>query len=166
MNTEANRMLIFSIFTLLISAVFFLSCRADSLSTPPFDTRDLEAMPQKVEISGREFQLSASLWRDFMPISPPDGRPLAAVITITAVDSMALPASLDADMVWVVYGSKIWGAPLSGEKTQERPYQFSRNARGGPKWGPGVDADVVVRILDIENTYLLRVPDVPIVASE
>jgi len=120
----------------------------------------LRAAPDTLVVNGRRLSLSAYLWRDFMPISPPDGKPLMAVLTISAADSATIPSSLVCDAVWVIYQHEIWKAwleipPPGGVK----PNQISRTARDGPRWGPNVYVDVIVRVIDASGaSRLLRAP--------
>jgi len=115
---------------------------------------------EQIEVDGRKYILEAYLWRDFMPISPPDGKPLIALIWVTAVDLLPFPTTLDADRLWVINGQQVWEAEFSNEELPEnsdRKHQLEKIARSGPKWGPGLYVDVVVRIVDCKNKeYLLR----------
>jgi hypothetical protein len=98
------------------------------------------------------------MWRDFMPISPPGGHPLIAVFWIYSVDSTALPTGLTADAAWVVNGDRVWDTFLERERVpQPKPYELERIARDGPKWGPHIEVDAVVRIRESDGTtHLLR----------
>jgi hypothetical protein len=120
----------------------------------------LISSPEQIEVDGRKYILETYLWRDFMPISPPDGKPLIALIRVTALDLMPFPATLDADRLWVINGQQVWETEFSNEELPENPnrrHQLEKIARSGPKWGPGLYVDVVVRIVDYKNKeYLLR----------
>jgi len=112
----------------------------------------LRAAPERVELSGREYTLSASLWRDFEPIAPPDGQPLALVFKVAPTDSAPGPDEPAVERVWVLGETEQWSPrvekPLSG--------QLEHHARGGPKWAPGTVVDVVVRLKQGAETRLLR----------
>ena len=131
--------------------------RLDSLP----NGEEIVSAPQLVEIASHEYVLETYLWRDFQPISPPDGKPLIAKVRVTAVDEEPFPNDLDADILYVVYGDEVWVSEFS----DERPfpglpeYQLDKIARDGPKWGPGVTVDVVVRLVGGGETRLLRVSD-------
>lgn len=110
-----------------------------------------------------------------MPGSPgwgPNGSPLMVAVKITSADKQALPSGIRMERVWVLYGEESWEvSDLRGRK----PGQDGDNegwircstlpvcevtVRDGPKWGPGVDVDVVVRLSDSEGrTYLLQAPN-------
>jgi hypothetical protein len=114
--------------------------------------------PSLVSIAGAPIRVQAFLNRDFMPISPPDGKPLVAVFRIQTADGSSIPASITADSAWVYNGATVWGTPVVEEQPRNVSY-FEVVARGGPKWGPGIEVDVVVRLRDGEgHTFLLRAP--------
>jgi hypothetical protein len=104
--------------------------------------------------------LSTTLWRDFMPISPPDGKPLIAVAYITATDTARFPSTVSADAIWIINGQQVWASWLALEPFPPvQPNRIERVARNGPKWGPNIYVDVVVRLLDGQgNTALVRAP--------
>jgi len=118
----------------------------------------LRAAPERVEIDGREYSLAASLWRDFQPVAPPDGQPLAAVLKVSSSDNEPLPADLVIDRVWVLNGDKLWSVAAEQPSTpgQSTPSRLEQVVRGGPKWGPGIKVDVVVRLKQGEQTWLVR----------
>ena len=113
--------------------------------------------PERVEIDGREYTLTANAWRDFQPVAPPDGQPLITMVKVVAVDGMAVPVDLSVDRVWVLNGKEQWSAsPEPGTIGLETA------VRNGPKWGPGIEVDVVARLKQGEQTWLVRQADVQI----
>jgi len=100
------------------------------------------------------------MWRDFMPVSPPDGKPLIAIFTVMTVDSTDLPFGLQADAAWVVCEGEIWSTWIDEEAPppeDEDPFRLVRIARNGPKFGPDVLVTAVVRLTDgLSTVYLLR----------
>ena len=126
---------------------------------PSISVVRLLSAPEQIEIDGRNYILETHLWRDFMPVSPPDGKPLIASIRITATDSLQFPPSIDARLLWVIKDQQeVWETKFSEEaRSPCSRYQLEKVARNGPKWGPGIKVDVVVKIVDGENEYLLRV---------
>ena len=98
--------------------------------------------------------------RDFQPATPPDGKPLIALIRVIAIDLLPFPSTLDANRLWVINGQEVWEKEFSDEEIPTDPnrkHQLEKIARNGPKWGPGIYVDVVVRIIDYKNkTYLLK----------
>ncbi|NER31574.1 MAG: hypothetical protein F6J89_29145 [Symploca sp. SIO1C4] len=120
----------------------------------------LQSAPEQIEVQNTKLTLETYLWRDFMPISPPDGKPLIAVIRIKAQDSMEFPTSIISDKLWIINGQEIWETEFTNEEqiaSNSTPSLLEKVARGGPKWEPGVEVDVIIRIIDENNhTYLLK----------
>jgi hypothetical protein len=82
-----------------------------------------------------------------MPISPPDGKPLVAGLQVRTEDGSDVPATVRADMVWVLNGADTWSTlPREERSRQETAPVYELVARDGPKWGPGITVDVVVRL--------------------
>ena len=110
---------------------------------------ELRNDPERVLLGGASIQLETSLWRDFQPIAPADGRPLVAVLRITTVNGDAISATIHADSVWVLNGDQAWAAaPVEEQPRGSDAAFFEVVAREGPKWGPGIEVDVVVRLRD------------------
>lgn len=119
-----------------------------------------ENVPTQVRVDGYDLTLEAHLWRDFQPISPPDGRPLVATLWVKTADGRAFPAGVTADRVSVVYGDLVWTAPARQENASWNPSVHEAIARDGPKWGPHVTVDVVVRLRGPGGSeFLIRAPD-------
>jgi hypothetical protein len=95
-----------------------------------------------------------------MPISPPDGRPLVAVLQIRTDDASQVPSSVTADMAWVVHDGAMWSAtPREDRPRAETSPNYEVVARDGPKWGPDISVEVVVQLRDGSGrSYLLRAP--------
>jgi hypothetical protein len=127
-----------------------------TISTLP---TEFATIPTVVQVDGRELTLEAHLWRDFQPVAPPDGWPLVAVLFIKTTDGSAFPAGVTADQVKVVYGEQVWTAPTRQEHPSSQPGVLEVVAREGPKWGPHVNVDVVVRLRGTDGeVHLVRAP--------
>lgn len=139
--------------------LFVSNCKSPTVSLTAGN--DLSTAAREVVVSGQQYTLSTTLWRDFQPISPPDGKPLTALVNIIETGSRAIPTDLKADSIWVMNGDEIWGTLFSSETRPENsPHILEKIARDGPKWGPDIAVDVVVRLVDSnEKTYLLRADD-------
>ena len=134
---------------------------------------DLRNAPTAVVLDGRSLSLSAYLWRDFMPGSPPapDGKPMIAVLKVATSDKKPFPSGVRLDRAWVLFGKQVWEASEFREPVKDPLYDkdswincsdspvCEAVARDGPKWGPGVFVDVVVRLTDKDGRhYLLQAP--------
>ena len=135
---------------------------------------DLRNAPIEVVLDGRSLSLSAYPWRDFMPsigLPAPDGSPMMVVLKVATTDKKPFPSGVRMDRAWVLFGEQLWEASQFRGRVKSPPYDkdgwincgdspvCEATARDGPKWGPGVFVDVVVRLTDKEGRhYLLRAP--------
>jgi hypothetical protein len=140
------------------------------ISKPPdIPTEQLLGSPDTILVEGRKLWLSTFMWRDFMPISPPDGKPLIAIMMINAVDTIPLQATITSDAVWIVYNNQVWSSWTATDTVAPySPNTIVKIARDGPKWGPCLNCvNVIVRVFDSNgNKYLLRAPDQSIYRTE
>jgi hypothetical protein len=101
-----------------------------------------------------------------MPIAPPDGQPLIAVLKISTEDGSQVPAGIIADAIWVIHNAEVWSAAVEQRPRAETAPDYEVVARNGPKWGPNVAVDVVVQLVDsARRAFLLRAPSQPIGAT-
>lgn len=119
----------------------------------------LTASPTSVVVDGKTLTLAVSLWRDFQPISPPDGKPMIAGLQVTSLDGSAVPATVAADTVWLVRGTEVWSGVAREERSrQDTAPVYEVVVRDGPKWEPGVLVDVIVQLRDASGRVVrLRV---------
>lgn len=149
--------------TLLIPTLA-LGCSGEESTAPP--VAELEAAPTTQVVANTTLELETTLWRDFMPISPPDGRPLIAVLRVRTTDESALPQGLSVEAAHVIHGEDVWSAAPREEHGSERDDVLEVVLREGPKWGPGVTVDVVVEIQHAGRLLLLRAPEQPIIRTD
>ncbi len=147
--------------TLFIVVLFFAACDlVQPVERRLKDIDELLAAPVRITIDDREYYLDTFLWRDFQPVAPPDGRPLIALIWVIAADSLAMPPDIDATRIWVIHKNEVWESRFSDESRPDSvpEYQLEKIARNGPKWGPDVFVEVVVRVIDTKSgdVFLLR----------
>jgi len=127
------------------------------LLPPELPLKELLAVPDTVRFHGSTVTLQADLWRDFAPgpDRPPGGRSLVGVIFVSAADSSALDAGLNADAIWLINVDKVWRSWLSHEAVPEdllRKDRIVRYLRGGPTWGPSIAVEVIVRLVHADGT--------------
>ena len=120
------------------------------------ETASVAAAPERARIDGREYTLAASAWRDFQPVAPPDGQPLIVVVKVSPSDMMPLSVDLAIDHVWVLNGDKQWSAAADQPTHAPVGSRLEQSVRDGPKWGPGIKVDVVVRLRRGKQTWLVR----------
>lgn len=124
----------------------------------PVSLSDLAAVPTCVSVEGVSLAIEAYLWRDFQPISPPNGQPLIALVRVRPLGSVALPADLSAERIAIIHEQMAWVARPVKERPANVDVPFEVVARNGPKWGPGVSVEVILQLSDAEGgTCLLRV---------
>ena len=128
--------------------------------------KDLRNAATKIVLDGRPLSLSAYPWRDFMPstLPAPDGSPMMVVLKVATADKKPFPSGVRMDRAWVLSGEQVW--ETSEFRHAKNPGKDSwincsdspvceATAREGPKWGPGVFVDVVVRLTDKEGRHHL-----------
>ncbi len=140
--------------------IFFLAGCTDPLSTPPdIPINELLSSPDTLKIENQKIVMRTYLWRDFMPISPPNGKPLIALVYIETIDSSTISPSISADAIYVVNGTEVWKSYFSKEAAgEQKPFRIIKIARDGPKWGPGIYVDVVVSLRINGANCLLKAP--------
>ncbi len=142
-----------------IILIAFTSCSLNEDSSPPDITvEQLLSASDTIYLNTKKIFMTTYIWRDFQPISPPDGKPMNIIIYINSSDSSSIQGSYDADAIWVVYCNQIWKSWLSDEpQASNEKNQIVKIARNGPKWGPNAYVDVIVRLYDNKgNPYLLK----------
>ena len=135
---------------------------------PELSPAELRQVPTSAGVlAGVGYRLDGYLWRDFMPTigGGGGGSPLMAALEVTAVGADAFPASVTVDRLWVVNGDEVWAT----HPVEEQPRggagatTLAVMAREGPRWGPGITVDVVVRLRAAGGgTMLLRAAGQPI----
>jgi hypothetical protein len=141
------------VFTAFLEAVLVGGCLHGTQSPQgpcPVETPGLSppsSASDTLSLEGASYVLDPYLWRDFMPMSPPDGRPMNAVVRLTRCDSTAVADSLALDHLWVVASDATWSTGfLEDGQMGLPPYQIGRVASCGPKWDPGSIVDVIARV--------------------
>jgi hypothetical protein len=167
--------IIFTLLLALIAAAYpfqkFPALVGQSKENLSVSIIDLRKAPTEVVLDGKSLSLSAYLWRDFNPSSPPDGTPMMAVFKVATSDKKPFPSGVRMDRAWVLFGEQMWETskfraqvkrPPDGKDSWVNcPHSpvCEADARDGPKWGPDVFVDVVVRLIDKEGRHhLLQAP--------
>ena len=107
--------------------------------------------PTTLAVAGTTLRLEASAWRDFQPIAPSGGSPLYLVVRLRTTSGSPLPEGIGIDQAWVVHESMAWITAPSPTGAPWGPDVIEFMAREGPRWGPDVPVDVVVRVTGIEG---------------
>ena len=152
-----------SLSLIMICTVCFQIMFAGSRKPKDYTPDQLEKAANTLTIHKVELTRETYLWRDFMPQSPPDGKPLRAAITVVPVNQKFLPADINADKLWIINGQEVWSTTLQSVRENmptENLTKLEKMAREGPKWGPGISVTVVIQIIDQKgNSHLLKAGD-------
>ena len=145
---------------MLLIITINLGCEDPVSSPQEFPVEKLLSAPDTIETGGKKIILTSYLWRDFMPVSPPDGKPLIALIMIESVDSSDISGFIKPEAVYVVNENEVWSSFFEDEIPPDNsPFRLTRIARDGPKWGPGIFVDVIVLLNVGRDEKLLRASD-------
>lgn len=139
---------------ILLTAV---SCSDDQSPTGKLlvDIDALQKSPTQLKLdSTTSLALEVTLWRDFMPISPEDGKPMFALVKLFTVDSTVLPSNINIDKLWVINDREVWEADLVTVSIDDQIFQITKRASGGPKWEPKIYVEAVVRIVLKDSTKM------------
>ncbi len=136
----------------ILSLLCGCSKYTNSVDPSTVDINELIKSPTIIKIDSTNFTLSVYLWRDFMPISPIDGKPMEAVVHIKTSDYSDFPPNLNADKLWVIDSAEIWETDLV-DFTVDSLFQISKKASDGPKWQTGIFVDAVVRLVQDDSIY-------------
>jgi hypothetical protein len=156
-------------FLIIFAFLGLLSCDKDELDNESNIREDkeliLELYDKSVDtimISTHRYILDAYLWRDFMPISPPDGQPLSSINWLIDIDTLDIPLNIDLKEQYVIYNDSIWIADYEDEIHTTPSYKIEKISRNGPKWGPKIYVDIVSKIHDSNtNTdYFLKLKNI------
>jgi len=90
-------------------------------------------------------------------MAPPGGQGLKAAVRVVTDPDLPLPSGVAIERLWLFYSKEQW-RPALPDRAEPLVVQLA----DGPKWGPGVDADVVVRLKRGKDTWLLRAAGRPI----
>lgn len=136
-----------------LSLLYGCSKSTNSADLSTVDINGLMKSPTTIQIDSTNFTLSVFLWRDFMPISPIDGKPMEAVVNIMTTDSSDFPAHINADKMWVIDSAEIWETYLDDNSADDSLFKISKKASDGPKWETGILVDAVVRLVQDDSIY-------------
>ncbi|MDI6763408.1 MAG: hypothetical protein QME83_10320 [Thermodesulfobacteriota bacterium] len=160
--------LIGSKIAILAICLFFsgIGCRSDDARpldpvVPAISLDELSTAPEVIEVARYRYVLQTYLWRDLMPISPLDGHPLIALIRVVERDLKTIPEGVKLNYLWVINRKEVWATTFSDEPRPPTPsYMLERVGRGGPKWGPHIQVNVVVGLrMESGKLRLLRAAD-------
>ncbi|MEM7101858.1 MAG: hypothetical protein AAF502_01930 [Bacteroidota bacterium] len=122
---------------------------------------ELEEASSQVIIDGNDLMLDTYLWRDFMPIAPPNGRNLIGQLLIHREDFSPFKPLFSVTGVYI-YDDDEW---LWSVKPEEKTYEINGSnqvevvVRDGPKLDTDLKVDVIVVLEFKGERYLLKADD-------
>ena len=119
-----------------------------------------EKAVETLVIGSNSFKLDAYLWRDFMPISPENGKSMISINWLVSTDFVKIPNNISMVKQYVFYEDEIWEAEYENEvRPTQPPHKLERISRNGPKWGTKIYVDVISQIYDSKTNkthYIIR----------
>ena len=136
----------------IVLALSFLSCESEDstgIGKEPF-AQIRENAVETLTIGSNSFVLDAFLWRDFMPVSPENGKPMISINWLVSTNLVKIPDNISMVKQYVIYKDEIWITDYEDEApTPSLPeYKMERISRNGPEWGPKIYVDVISQIRD------------------
>lgn len=123
---------------------------APSVSGAQSNSRDRECSraDSVASVGGRPVGLRIYAWLDFAPRpgGSGEGSDLMVNLQLRSLDAAPPPAGLVVDSAWVRSTEGLWATAPDDESRPDFPNGLDLMLRGGPKWKPGQDLDVLVRL--------------------
>jgi hypothetical protein len=107
---------------------------------------NLRKVPTSVRVGEATLSLSASLWRDPLPVTSPGPSSLRGSFAIrTQSPTIFPPVTFDA--LWVVNGASVWKADIHFDPLADpAPGTILKVVENGPKWPSGTAVDVIAQV--------------------
>jgi len=105
---------------------------------------------ETLTIGSNSFVLEAYLWRDFMPICPPNGKLMISINWLVSTESAKIPDNISMVKQYVFYKDSVWVSNYENViPTPSLPENKKEGvSRNGPKWGPNIYVDIISQIHD------------------
>jgi hypothetical protein len=132
---------------LYVLSALLLLVTAHSAESQDYTLAQLRAAPAGAKIHGRIVTLDAYLWRDFMPISPPNGKPLIATVRVQSPEGQSISDKLVVERAWFLNGAEVWSTSPSEVRTVDDG-SIELVFRNGPLWNPGLVVDIAIVVRD------------------
>lgn len=113
--------------------------------------------PTTLNLDGALLNLEATVWRDFMPPTEPNGSPMISTLQLHLVSGTDLLSQIHLVRQYIIYNNEVWAADLFDVGVNGSYIQGTSS--GGPKWGPDVTVDVVLEFTYNNHSYKIQAPD-------
>ena len=118
---------------ILIAISFLTGCKKDEVSNIIVDKELILELDNNaagvITIDSHDYFIDVYLWRDFQPISPPNGKNLISINWLIRADSSAIPDNIELKQQYVVYGDSLWIADYENETHQIPEYKQKKVSR-------------------------------------
>ena len=106
----------------------------------------LRKAPTSVQVGEAILSLSASVWREPLPVRSPGPSTLRGSFAIrTQSPDIFPPVTFDA--LWVVNGATVWTADIHFDPLADpAPGTILKVAENGPTWPSGITVDVIAQV--------------------
>jgi hypothetical protein len=150
---------------ILIPAILFLAfaCEKEVTNNIRLDKALITELNDKstdtITINSKKYFLDAYLWRDFMPMSPPNGKSLISINWLICFDSTSIPENIKMIQQYVILNDSIWIADYEDGSRQTPSFKIEKISHDGPKWGPWTSVEIISKITNIKTSqdfYLKR----------
>jgi hypothetical protein len=91
-HVSTNRL---PILAALTAALVSAACAEATGPLPRRPASELRSVPTSVSVAGKTLVLESYLWRDFMPIAPPNGTSLTVVLRVNTSDGSKVTGERD-----------------------------------------------------------------------
>jgi len=135
--------------TILIDRSYIAQLKSDALDT--------------LVIGSESYVLDAYIWRDFQPMCPPGGREMISINWLINIDSVKISDNIKMIKQYVINKDSIWISDYMNRSSNSQvEYKIEKISINGPKWGPGINVDVISEIHDFNTgmDYYLECKDV------
>ena len=117
------------------------------LTQPSLTVEQLLAAPDSLLVDGMKISTDVYLNRDFMPLSPPEGRPLVGIVYLNGTPPGTFPDSVSGVYLWAIRdSSEVWSATMRFQWLEWPNDRRNYYAGEGPLWDPGILVDVVIGV--------------------
>jgi hypothetical protein len=145
-----------SVARLGLVALFATACMPGSLTIPPVET--LESTPEAVTYG----QASLVLRSELVRMQTAEGPSITSTVTVLNTKGDPLPDGLKVDGIFLIFDGAAWSQYLP-ELPPADGDRIEAVVSGGPRWPPGEQVDVVVRVAPAAGrSFLLRQANVTI----
>lgn len=131
-----------------VLAILLMGCGKDEV------VKNLITSPEQVEIGNLQLEISAYVWRDFMPGTNGNGSGLMCVLQLSDKVNQDIPTGFELKKLYVINGNEVWTTDFD-EIRRDSKNRIEGVARNGPDWEVNRKVDVICEFKFEGLTYCL-----------